>query len=873
MNHRFLYALIAMLWLAPAGLRGQAGTPAKSEVYVVPFSHLDLFWGGTREECLSRGNRIINRAIQLADRFPEFRFLIEDEVFAENFIQSRRGSPEVERLKQLVKEGRIEIAPKWASIYQNLPRGEATVRNMVYGKRHAREVFGVDPQVAHMGDIPGFTRQYPQILSKTGVPYMVMTRMGPPDKSLFHWKSPDGSKVLLWHTIKGYGWGVGLGLHRELDDPAFAKIARETADVQATTGGPVYLGWGTDLWAPNEFLVKNLNILNQRLAPEHFRLATPSEYFRDASKTPNLPELTGEIPSSWANLISSLSHLWPAFMTATDTLINAEKFAAINYALGYGDYPGHELEILWKSTLEAMDHNNYGQGGDIGDEGKLGLAQVATLGGGRILRDSLRNIAERVEHPFPVSTPIVVFNPLSWKRDDVVRAHVTLYGDIGPGQLGDYRKAMRLLDAKGTSIPFEVEQYSENISRAVELVFIARDVPSLGYKTYYLTPAETPDSFPLACQLKLDTENDIKQPRRVVGAHEIENEFYRVTVDRATGRIEVFDKALDRVVVKDMEIAAAEERGGNTLSIEPQTGRTIITMVSAVELEENSPVRTIVRISGDVAGVPVTQRLTLYQGLKRIDVANSIDWKPGRFMKIEQLFPTPQRIADTRVGVPFGSAGSADLMPNAGPHFRDEVPREIWQNWRQVQDWVFAGASDWGLTVSGDHQFFTVSETGVRGGMLRGTRYNPLAIVQDGKAVLVQQPPAGRYVYRYSLTSGKSDWSAALSWRSGMAFNTPLIPVSAVDELSKKALPPEHSFCSLDSDNLVVSALKKGDRDGSIVLRLFEARGAAAETPLRFLGETRGFRTVNMLEEESAATDEQTLKVQPYEIRTVRLNK
>ncbi len=872
MNHQFLYALTAMLWLAPAGLRGQAGTPAKSEVYVVPFSHLDLFWGGTREECLSRGNRIINRAIQLADRFPEFRFLIEDQVFAENFIQSRRGSPEVERLKQLVKEGRIEVAPKWASIYQNLPRGEATVRNMVYGKRHAREIFGVDPQVAHMGDIPGFTRQYPQILSKTGVPYMVMTRMGPPDKSLFHWKSPDGSKALLWHTIKGYGWGVGLGLHRELDDPAFAKIAKETADVQATTRGPVYLGWGTDLWSPNEFLVKNINILNQRLAPEHFRLATPSEYFRDASKTPDLPELTGEIPSSWANLISSLSHLWPAFMTATDTLINAEKFAAIDYALGYADYPGHELEVLWKSTIEAMDHNNYGQGGDIGDEGKLGLAQVATLGGGRILRDSLRNIAERVKHPFPVSTPIVVFNPLSWKRDDVVRAHVTLYGDIGPGQLGDYRKAMRLLDAKGTSLPFEVEQYSENISRAVELVFIARDVPSLGYKTYYLTPAPTADSFPSACQLKLDTENDIKQPRRVVGAHEIENEFYRVTVDRATGRIEVFDKALDRVVVKDMEIAAAEERGGNTLSIEPQTGRTIITMVSAVELEENSPVRTIVRISGDVAGVPITQHLTLYQGLKRIDVENSIDWKPGRFMKIEQLFPTPQRIADTRVGVPFGSAGGADLMPNAGPHFRDEVPREIWQNWRQVQDWVFAGADDWGLTVSGDHQFFTVSETGVRGGMLRGTRYNPLAIVQDGKPVLVQQPPAGRYVYRYSLTSGKGDWSAALSWRSGMAFNTPLIPVSAVDDVSKKTLPPERSFCSLDADNLVVTALKKGDRDGSIVLRLFEIRGSAAETSLRFLDATPGFRTVNMLEEESAAHDEQTLKVQPYEIRTVRLN-
>ncbi len=869
---RFLIPLVLLLALAPAVLPAPPASAADSEVYVVPFSHLDLFWGGTREECLSRGNRIITRAIQLADRFPGFRFLIEDEVFVDNFLQSHRDSAEIERLRQLVKAGRIEIAPKWASIYQNLPRGEATVRNVVYGKRYAREVFGVDPQVAHMGDIPGFTRQYPQILARSGVPYMVMTRMGPTDRSLFRWNSPDGSSVLVWHTIEGYGWGVDLGLHRELDEAGAARVAKEVAAVQSTTLGPVYLGWGTDLWAPNDLLVTNIGVLNRRAATGHFRLATPSEYFRAAARTPAVPELAGEIPSSWSNLISSWSRIWPPTMTATDTLVNAEKFAAIGYALGYADYPGPELESLWKGTLESMDHNSYGQGGDVGDEGKVGLAQAATLRGGRILRDSLRDIAERVRHPYPVSTPIVVFNPLSWTRDDVVAAHVTLYGDVGPNHLADYRKAMRLVDASGLAIPFRVEQYSENISRALELVFIARAVPPLGYKTYYLTPADAADSFPDVCRLTLDTDNDAKDPRRVVGAHVFENEYYRVAVDRATGRIDVFDKDLGRAVVKGMEIAAAEERGGNTLSVEPQTGRTVINLIGAVEVEENSAVRTVVRVSGDVGGVPVTQRLRLYQGLKRLDVENAIEWKPGRFMKIEQLFPVPDPILDTRVGVPFGSAGSADLLSNAGPHFPDEVPREIWQGWRQVQDWVFAGAGEWGLTVSGDHQFFTVSETGVRGGMLRGTRFNPVKIVRDGRTVLLQQPTAGLYVYRYSLTSGKGDWSAARPWRSGMAFTTPLIPVSTVDELSTKSLPPERSFCSLDAENLVVSALKKGDRDGSIVVRVVEVLGAAAETPLRFLGEGRPFTTTNMLEEDLAATEEQVLRVQPYEIRTVRLN-
>jgi len=204
-------------------MAAQQAVPGPSTVYIVPFSHLDLFWLGTQEECLSRGNRVITRAIQLAEKYPDFRFLLEDDDFVANFVDSSRGSTELESFMRLVKDGRIEIAPKWAAIYQNLPRGEALVRNVVVGKAYAREVFGVDPKVAHLGDIPGFTRQYPQILSKADIPYAMLTRMFPPDRSLFRWKAPDGSTTLAWHAIKGYGWGADLGLHEDLNEQATGR--------------------------------------------------------------------------------------------------------------------------------------------------------------------------------------------------------------------------------------------------------------------------------------------------------------------------------------------------------------------------------------------------------------------------------------------------------------------------------------------------------------------------------------------------------------------------------------------------------------------------------------------------------------------------
>jgi len=493
-----------------AAAADKPGAAGGSDVYVIPFSHLDLFWAGSREECLSRGNFIITKAVQIATQHPEFRFLLEDEVFVAEYMESRRSLPEPDELKRLVKEGRIEIGPKWAGIYQNLPRGESHVRNQIYGKRYAREVFGVNPQVAHLGDLPGYTSQFPQILAKSDTPFMVQTRMGPPDCSLFRWRSPDGSTTLVWNAIKGYGWGTFLTSKNMSDEQKQQRIQKDVADLRKNYQGPIFMNWGSDLFAPSEQLVGSVAMQNQRLAPLGIRLATPEEFFRAASKVTGIPELSGEIPSSWANIISSMSHLWPPAMTAVDTLLTAERFAAINFALGYADYPQKEFERLWKWSLQTMDHNNFGQGGNIGDVRKLEYAQEVTLRSGEILRDMLRNIAERVRSPFARSTSIVVFNPLNWQRDDVVKTHVSVYGDVGPGDIGDYLKAIRLVDEAGQTIPFQVEQSYGTVSRAFEMVFVARDVPSLGYKTYFLTPAEQAETFPDVCALKLDNPDPAK---------------------------------------------------------------------------------------------------------------------------------------------------------------------------------------------------------------------------------------------------------------------------------------------------------------------------------------------------------------------------
>jgi hypothetical protein len=460
----------------------------------------------------------------ISERVTSISILLEDNVFVANFMDSHRDSPEVEELKRLVKAGLIEIAPKWSAIFQGLPDGEVHARNMAIGKRYAQNVFDVDVQVAHLGDLPGYTPQFPQILALSRVPYAVITRMGPNEKYALNWTSPDGSKVLTWNSLKGYGWGTFLTSKTRSDEEKRERFFKDLADVQKAWGGPIMMHWGTDLWTAPDDLVPVVEKFFKSV-PAKLIFATPSEFFGELQKSHPIPDVSGEIPSSWPNIVSSPVHVWPGIIPATNTLLAAEKFATIDYALGYAEYPQQEFNFMWKKLVESMDHNHDGQGGRIGDNRRIEYEQLSIIHGGEMLRDSLRNIAERVKVPIPDSFPIVVFNQLGWERDDVVSAHVTLCGNVGPYEINAFRKGMRLLDESGNSVPFFVEEWSENISRALQLVFVARGVPSLGYKTYYLVAADKPDTFADTAKVSLDHEKGRQEPRRALGSDVLESSF------------------------------------------------------------------------------------------------------------------------------------------------------------------------------------------------------------------------------------------------------------------------------------------------------------------------------------------------------------
>jgi hypothetical protein len=92
-----------------------------------------------------------------------------------------------------------------------------------------------------------------------------------------------------------------------------------------------------------------------------------------------------------------------------------------------------------------------------------------------------------------------------------------------------------------------------------------RSVPSIGYKTCFLTPGGPAQPTTPLAQVSLDRDNDLQEPRRPLRFDRIENAYYRIGVDKATGWVGVFDKKLNRGVCKHLVIVAQEERGTNNV--------------------------------------------------------------------------------------------------------------------------------------------------------------------------------------------------------------------------------------------------------------------------------------------------------------------
>lgn len=840
-------------------------------IHIVPFSHLDLFWTGTREECLSRGNAIIGRALDLLERHADFRFLVETMNFLDHYLSCHPDDED--RVRRLAQAGRLELAPLWTGIYQNLPGAETLVRNTLYAKRYAHQRFACEPDVAHFGDLPGYTPQFPQIAARSGIRHALLSRGGPAATPLFHWQAPDGSRILSYYVVGGYAvLATRTDWHKDWAAMAGGPMAEILARTTAGRTHATLMHWGCDLYAPHENLVLNARRWNAERTPA-LRFSTFREYFAEVARTPGLPALQGELPSAWPNIESSWPDIWGEDLPCEAALHLAEFLTAACRLRGWRDHPRRELEDAWKALLDGMDHNQNGQGGERADRDKLQLRRLSRCIAERIIDRMAWRLAGQVPIPAGDAVPIVVFNPLGWQRDGVATARAAIFGSERSSDIGAWDDGVKLIDGDGRTVPYVVRTRREALSLGLEIAFAAH-VPAAGHATWYLVPGRNPLHETQTCSIVLDgsgpgetwrytPDRSVQAgPRRHLGIHRYENRFFRLDIDAVTGDIDITDRADGTKLLAGMRLEAVEERRGNYIFDMTPSGRSFPAIIDRIETLDNHAVWCRIRLHGQLHGMPVAQTITLFPDRPDIAVETVIEWLEPRWVRLEQVFPWAGRGEAVRYGVPFGSVTFPETMPGDETRNSDETPAGQAAALRLASHWVDIGDAAAGLSIGADHRMWEFEGRTLRSYLLRGAGYCA-GIERDegGTARNIARPPPGTYRFQHVLRPRRGSEPA---YRCGWELNHPLHAVSVCGGRPGVDGPARSSLIDASDTPLVVTAIKLAEDGDAVIARAFDAGGAGAAFAVPRLGGVAALES-DMLEQ--ARTPAAAWR--PHEIKTL----
>lgn len=814
--------------------------------YVAPMSHLDLTFMGTVEECLSRGGKVFAGTLDLLEKQPDFRFLVEYVLFLEAY---REAHPEqAARLDEHIRAGRVELGAEWSGIYVIQEDEEDLIRNILYAKAYARERYKLELETLQLTDIPGVVPQLPQLCAGLGIRNLVLTRCATPD-ALFWFEAPGGARVLTWSS-KGYNQASGYGAHLDVATMRKRGLAERLADA-ARTGVPPLFYYGSDQWLPPPNLAPTVRAWNGEASKQQqLAITTPTTYFRAmraAGVADKAPVMRGELPSTWPYLEPAHAHVsrWDA--VATRALDAAERLSTLAWLRAGRPYPRAELEQIWKSLLLARDHNYGGQGAGGGQARKFAERRNVQHRAQVLASQAMAALAERVEAPGE-SVPIVVFNTLNWDRSDVVHAHVNRYEAASGTQHDIFPRggAMVLRGPDGQPVPFQITADRRETLGEFDLSFVARNVPALGYASYTLEPTTPAESAALESKWVTGRPRTVQRVWFEAESPDLvlENGAVRVTIERATGLVKLTSLRGKVAVVVDglglngrQELPEVCRRPPLGLSVDDPAREKIEAFVpagsEAVRVLADGPVLASAAVRGSVLGAPAELRYTLHRDLPWVDVEVRIDWDLRRFGRIELAYQVPFKAARAAYGLPFGAGafGADQLMPGSGPIGGDEGSRASWERTREICRWLDVSDDARGVAMATSHRWTRVDDvdTGaaVRCCLARGGRMRSLDPAMDGP-----DPRAG-LVFNFRFHPHGATWQTARIPRVGWEATQPLMACTVNDTWSPKSLPRQQSLATIATrggqGDALLTCLKQAEDGQGVVARWYESVGSPCQ--------------------------------------------
>lgn len=785
-----------------------------------------------------------------------------------------RNPERLAELRDLVKKGMLELTAAGETVADtNMPSGETLLRNFVMGQRYFEDTFGVIPKIGWLEDAFGQSAQIPQILR--GVECnLVMCLCYKRVPGVF-WKGLDGSVIHTGDTSFTYysvigtkigpcpecsGMGCktcnmsGLSEAGRLSD----EKVKEALDFKDYTDHPFpRINVGGEETIPNPRLSELVVQANAERDDVEFRFGGFGhivEHFADGIAQIDDPNLKIESDQMEGNPASTGCYVTrikiKQHFRRVENFVNmAERWAAVAHLMGY-EYPVECLTRAWRDLIFVAFHDAITcTHVDAAYVELMDMMENAECEAMHVLDDALDHIESKTA-PTNGKDYLMVYNSESWERDDPVT--IAISGIGGKPMLKDAAgKEIEVLDVTAEGLDMDI-------------TFCPPKVPAMGYAAVEFVPDSEPvDSGTITS-----------------GPGEIENEFFKIRVSER-GIESMIDKRIDE------EILDASKYLANELILEEDVGHPWGTMQPPSFEEGLSRYTTGVKIrkAANASEITVTgtykgsdenvkllswrQSIKLYKGYDRIDFHTHIDWDTAQ-RRIRVVFPTNIKTSDGIYSIPYGAIKRWKYQP------------EMDFNWSTNGDWPAINWVD--LYGEGENRGYALINTGMPSHKIEdGVIYMSL-LRSPTDSWCVNEPEyydcpdfdgardAGVHDFRYSLIPHPGDYRSASIEKRAREVNTPLV-IRSLESDGKGKLGLVHSFMKLDAlDNVIVTALKKADRDDGVVVRLAETAGKPAEVSVSIEGAGTKVSTVNFLERGPKPVTGK-VKVGPFKIVTLTMNR
>lgn len=522
--------------------------PVRSwQVNFVQHSHTDIGYTRSQTEILGEHLRFIDYALDycdMTDSYPDaskFRWTCEAMWPVNEYLRSRPDK-QIQRLKQRVAEGRIEIAGMYFN-FDELPDEQILAASLQPLKTIKKE--GLEVKMAMQNDVNGVGWCLNDYYSGLGIKYLNMGTHGYKalisfDKpTLFWWESPSGNRMLAYRA-EHYMTGNFFEIHNEDFNVFEDRLLSYLTDLEGkgykyNLVSIQHSGYFTDNSPPSTRASEMIKKWNEKYTWPKLKTATATEFFEEmeAKHGDEFQVIRGAWPDWWTDGFgASAREVATTRRAQTDLIANT---AGLTMAGIMGSQLPENIEdrIYWaNNALLFYTEHTVGYHGSVSEPfHKYSMEQ-------RALKESYAWEAERRAKMIgeeamgllqshisrEVDPSIVIFNSLNWDRSGLVKVYMD-------HQLVPPNREFSIVDQSGNEVQAQVvESFSDGSYWALWV----NEVPAFGYKKYVIKVSDAIRQAPVHDQ-KIT---------------ELDNQWYTIKIDEDRGAISsIFDKEVNMELV------------------------------------------------------------------------------------------------------------------------------------------------------------------------------------------------------------------------------------------------------------------------------------------------------------------------------------